>query len=209
MLFLFLTMFGLKSFFKKEPLAVKKFLIVGLGNIGADYQNTRHNIGFLVVDHIAKAFDQEFETVKSALKCQFNHKGKTFVLLKPTTLMNRSGKAVRYWALKEHIPLENIFVITDDLHLQFGVIRIRTKGSSGGHNGLKDVEDQLNTSNYTRLRFGIGQLEKAFNQVDFVLGEWDAEEQQTLDSRVEKSADAALCFGLQGVTKTMNLYNGN
>ena len=199
----------LKFLFRQPPLAMKKYLIVGLGNVGEEYTHTRHNIGFLIVNALAQQFDQSFATVKSALRCQLNHKGKTFVLLKPTTLMNRSGKAVRYWALKERIPLENILIATDDLHLPFGTLRLRTKGSAGGHNGLRDVEDQLNTPNYMRLRFGIGQEEKHFNQVDFVLGEWSADESSQLKERIQKSVEAILSFGLQGAAKTMNQYNGS
>lgn len=208
MLFLFLQMFSFLKWFKTPPLAMQKFLIVGLGNIGQQYEATRHNIGFAVVDALAKKHEVDFESVKSALKTQFRHKGKTFVLIKPTTLMNRSGKAVRYWALKERIPLQNILVITDDLHLPFGSIRIRTKGSPGGHNGLKDVEDQLNTPHYSRLRFGIGQEGDKGNQVDFVLGEWNSEEADQLPQRLKQCAAAVLSFGLQGSAKTMNAFNG-
>jgi PTH1 family peptidyl-tRNA hydrolase len=201
-------MFSFLKFLKSPPLEMQKFLIVGLGNIGQDYEHTRHNIGFEVLDTLAAQREITFEPVKSALKTQFNFKGKTFVLLKPTTLMNRSGKAVRYWALKENIPLQNIFVITDDLHLPFGSVRIRTKGSAGGHNGLKDVEQQLNTPHYCRMRFGIGQEHGHGNQVDFVLGKWTTEESTQLKARLEHCAAAVISFGLQGVEKTMNAYNG-
>ena len=134
-----------------------KFLIVGLGNIGAEYVNTRHNIGFKVVDFLARKEGISFETVKLGSLAQYKFKGKTFFLLKPNTYMNLSGKAVKYWMDKENIPLENIFVITDDLNLSFGTIRIKPKGSDGGHNGLKNINLVLNTQNYTRFRFGISK----------------------------------------------------
>ena len=187
---------------------MKKLLLVGLGNIGATYANTRHNIGFDVVDALAKEWDLEFETGKSAFITRKNFKGKSLVLIKPTTLMNRSGKAVRYWALKENIALQNILVITDDLHLPFGSLRMRGKGRSGGHNGLKDIEALLNTPNYPRLRFGIGQENKRSHQIDFVLGEWDSEEQKALEERIERAAQMSLSFVVSGVQNTMNQFNG-
>ena len=186
---------------------MKKFLLVGLGNIGHPYTNTRHNIGFSVLDALASKWELGFEDRKSAMLTRKNYKGKSFILIKPTTLMNRSGKAVRYWALKENIPLQNILIITDDLHLPFGSLRLRAKGSSGGHNGLKDVEALLNTPNYPRLRFGIGHEKTPFNQVDFVLGEWSTEEQSTLVERIDKAAEMAVSFGLSGLQNTMNEYN--
>lgn len=201
-------MFFLKKLYRPKSLDMKKFLLVGLGNIGSLYTNTRHNIGFSVLDTLASKWELDFEDGKSAMLARKNYKGKSFILIKPTTLMNRSGKAVRYWALKENIPLQNILIITDDLHLPFGSLRLRAKGSSGGHNGLKDVEALLNTPNYPRLRFGIGHENTPFNQVDFVLGEWNTEEQSALSERIDKAAEMAISFGLSGLLNTMNEYNG-
>ena len=201
-------MFSLKKWWEPKPLDMKKFLLVGLGNIGSTYTNTRHNIGFSILDALASKWELDFEDGKSAMLTRKNYKGKSFLLIKPTTLMNRSGKAVRYWALKEKIPLQNILIIADDLHLPFGSLRLRAKGSAGGHNGLKDVEALLNTPNYPRLRFGIGKENKPFNQVDFVLGEWSTEEQSTLVERIEKATEIAISFGLTGLQNTMNKYNG-
>lgn len=147
-----------------------KFLIVGLGNIGAEYVNTRHNIGFKVLDFLAKKENLSFETVKLGALAEYKFKGRTFFLLKPNTYMNLSGKAVKYWMDKENISLENILVITDDLNLSFGTIRIKPKGSDGGHNGLKNINLILNTQNYTRFRFGISDQFKKGQQVDYVLG---------------------------------------
>ena len=162
MLFLFLhTMNVFKWFFKNKTNTntaaemSKKYLIVGLGNIGADYVNTRHNIGFKAVEKFAQLNDAIFETKKLGDLASFKFKGRTFLLLKPNTYMNLSGKAVKYWLEKESIPLENLLVITDDLNLPFGTLRLKMKGSAGGHNGLKDLQDKLNTSQYNRLRFGI------------------------------------------------------
>lgn len=187
---------------------MEKFLLAGLGNVGADYEHTRHNIGFDIIDAIAKNWDLEFESGKSARIARKNFKGKTFVFIKPTTLMNQSGKAVRYWALKENIPLQNILIITDDLHLPYGNLRMRGKGSAGGHNGLKDVEALLNTPNYARLRFGIGQEVRRYDQVDFVLGAWDEEEKKSLAERIEKASKMALSFATAGLQNTMNNFNG-
>ena len=200
-------MFLFKKWQSNKPLALKKFLIVGLGNVGTEYIGTRHNIGFDVVDTLAQHWGLEFELKKLAHTAQKNFKGKTFVLIKPTTFMNRSGKAVRYWTLKENIPVQNILIITDDLHLPFGTLRLRAKGSAGGHNGLKDIEALLNTSNYPRLRFGIGQENKG-NQVDFVLGHWLDEEKLALPERLSRSQEAVVSFVLQGLSNTMNQFNG-
>lgn len=190
------------------PLAMHKFLIVGLGNVGKPYINTRHNIGFSILDHLATQRAFEFTSEKLAAVGKSKIKGKQLVLIKPTTLMNRSGKAVRYWALKENIPLENILIITDDLHLPFGTLRLRTKGSAAGHNGLRDIEAQLNTSHYARLRFGISQETKPFNQVDFVLGPWEEKEAQALPQRLNRALEIIQSFCLQGAPKTMNQFNG-
>ena len=191
-----------------KPNDMKKFLIVGLGNIGFDYKNTRHNIGFEVIDYLAKKHETDMEEVKLCKKGTFRYKGKKIILLKPSTFMNRSGKAVRYWALKENIAIQNILVITDDLNLPLAKLRLKGKGSDGGHNGLKDVEAQLNTPNYPRLRFGIKNEEKSFNQIDFVLGKFSAEENNQVIRGIIKCEEIALSFTQMGLEKSMNLFNG-
>ncbi|WP_035668804.1 aminoacyl-tRNA hydrolase [Flavobacterium sp. 83] len=185
-----------------------KFLIVGLGNIGAEYVNTRHNIGFKVVDFLAKKEGVNFETVKLGALAQYKFKGRTFLLLKPNTYMNLSGKALHYWMDKEKIPLENILVITDDLNLSFGTIRIRQKGSDGGHNGLKNINLVLNTQNYARFRFGISDEFKKGKQVDYVLGEWDDTEKAALPERLELASEIIKSFGTAGLEITMTTFNG-
>lgn len=193
---------------KSKPNDMKKFLIVGLGNIGFDYKNTRHNIGFEVIDYLAKKHETDMEEVKLCKKGTFRYKGKKIILLKPSTFMNRSGKAVRYWALKENIAIQNILVITDDLNLPLAKLRLKGKGSDGGHNGLKDVEAQLNTPNYPRLRFGIKNEEKSFNQIDFVLGKFSADENNQVIRGIIKCEEIALSFTQMGLEKSMNLFNG-
>ena len=193
---------------KSKPNDMKKFLIVGLGNIGFDYKNTRHNIGFEVIDYLAKKHETDMEEVKLCKKGTFRYKGKKIILLKPSTFMNRSGKAVRYWALKENVAIQNILVITDDLNLPLAKLRLRGKGSDGGHNGLKDIEAQLNTPNYPRLRFGIKNGEKSFNQIDFVLGKFSAEENNQVIRGIIKCEEIALSFTQMGLEKSMNLFNG-
>lgn len=187
---------------------MKKFLIVGLGNIGAEYVNTRHNIGFKTLDYFAKKESISFQTAKLGDIAEFKIKGRTLLLLKPNTYMNLSGKAVKYWMEKENIEKENILVITDDLNLSFGTIRIKTKGSDGGHNGLKSIQSLLNTSEYPRFRFGISDQFKKGQQVDYVLGEWNEDENAKLPERLEKSAEIIKSFALAGLNNTMNEYNG-
>ena len=187
---------------------MKKYLIVGLGNIGAEYVNTRHNIGFKILDFFAKKENVTFETVKLGALAKYKFKGRTFFLLKPNTYMNLSGKAVQYWMDKENIPLENIFVITDDLNLSFGTMRIKPKGSDGGHNGLKNINLVLNTQNYTRFRFGISDEFKKGKQVDYVLGEWDDAEKLALAERLELAAEIIKSFGIAGLENTMTTFNG-
>ena len=185
-----------------------KFLIVGLGNIGAEYVNTRHNIGFKVVDFLAKKEGITFETVKLGSLAEYKFKGRTFLLLKPNTFMNLSGKAVKYWMEKENIPLENILIVTDDLNLSFGTIRIRKKGSDGGHNGLKSIHSLLNTTDYTRFRFGISDEFKKGKQVDYVLGDWDEDEKAKLLERLELASEIIKSFGTAGLENTMTTFNG-
>ena len=187
---------------------MNKFLIVGLGNIGAEYVNTRHNIGFKVLDYFAKKNSISFETVKLGAVAQYRFKGKTFFLLKPNTYMNLSGKAVHYWMTQEKIPLENILVITDDLNLSFGTIRIKPKGSDGGHNGLKNINLLLNTQNYCRFRFGISDEFKKGQQVNYVLGEWDEVEKEKLPERLEVASEIIISFGTSGIENTMTTFNG-
>ena len=193
---------------KSKPNDMKKFLIVGLGNIGFDYKNTRHNIGFEVIDYLAKKHETDMEEVKLCKKGTFRYKGKKIILLKPSTFMNRSGKAVRYWALKENVAIQNILVITDDLNLPLAKLRLKGKGSDGGHNGLKDIEAQLNTPNYPRLRFGIKNEEKSFNQIDFVLGKFSADENNQVIRGIIKCEEIAISFTQMGLEKSMNLFNG-
>ena len=185
-----------------------KFLIVGLGNIGAEYVNTRHNIGFKVLDHFAKKEQLSFQTVKLGALAEYKFKGRTFFLLKPNTYMNLSGKAVQYWMDKENIPLENIMAITDDLNLSFGTIRIKPKGSDGGHNGLKNINLILNTNQYTRFRFGISDEFKKGKQVDYVLGDWDDAEKTALPERLETASEIIKSFGTAGLENTMTTFNG-
>lgn len=186
----------------------KKFLIVGLGNIGAEYVNTRHNIGFKILDHLAKKESLSFETAKLGALAEYKFKGRTFLLLKPNTYMNLSGKAVKYWMDKENIPLENLFVITDDLNLSFGTIRIKPKGSDGGHNGLKNINLILSTNQYTRFRFGISDEFKKGQQVDYVLGDWDTIEKEKLPERLEVASEIIKSFGTAGLENTMTTFNG-
>lgn len=187
---------------------MKKFLIVGLGNIGDDYANTRHNIGFKILDFFANQASLNFTTQKLGDVTTYKFKGRTFILLKPSTYMNLSGKAVVYWMTKENIPMENLLIITDDLNLPFGTIRVKTKGSDGGHNGLKDIQDKLQTTIYNRFRFGISDAFSKGRQVDYVLGEWTAEEDAKLKERLEKSVELIKSFGTAGITNTMNSFNG-
>ncbi len=199
-----------KELFKnKTPsLDMKKYLIVGLGNIGLEYDNTRHNIGFQILDHLAEKNKVLWETKKLASLSRIKKKGKKFIFIKPTTFMNRSGKAVRYWALQEKVNIENILIVTDDLHLPFGTLRLKGKGSPAGHNGLKDVESELNTPNYARLRFGIGQEKKPFDQVKFVLDNWNTNEQKNIKERIELCNEIIINFVLEGLNSTMNRFNG-
>ncbi len=193
---------------KNKATTMKKFLIVGLGNIGSEYVNTRHNIGFKVLDYIINQENGSFNSVKLGDLAEIKIKGKTVFLLKPNTYMNLSGKAVKYWMDKENIAKENILVITDDLNLPFGTIRIKSKGSDGGHNGLKNIQLLLNSTEYPRFRFGISDTFKKGKQVDYVLGEWDEEEKEKLKERLEISSEVVKSFVSAGLNNTMNTYNG-
>jgi PTH1 family peptidyl-tRNA hydrolase len=200
------------NIFKKntpeDNIPMKKFLIVGLGNIGSEYANTRHNIGFKVLDYIANQEGISFQTQKLGDVAELKIKGRTLLLLKPNTYMNLSGKAVKYWLEKEKIEKENLLVITDDLNLAFGTIRIKTKGTDGGHNGLKNIQLLLNSSEYPRFRFGISDAFKKGKQVDYVLGEWDETEKEQLKERLALSAEIVKSFALAGLNTTMNTFNG-
>jgi len=187
---------------------MKKYLIVGLGNIGEKYHNTRHNIGFKILDYFAEKADLTFETQKLGDITTYKLKGRTFIFLKPSTYMNLSGKAILYWLTKEKIPLENLLVITDDLNLPFGSIRVKTKGSDGGHNGLKDTQDKLNTTKYNRFRFGISDAFGKGRQTDYVLSDWTAEENEKLPERLDKAIEIIKSFALAGINNTMNSFNG-
>lgn len=206
---------NLFSFFKKpdkqkfevsEPM--KKYLIVGLGNIGEKYDETRHNIGFKILDYLAKEEGTSFESDKLGAVSSFRFKGRSFVMLKPSTYMNLSGKAVKYWMTKENIPLENVLIICDDLNISFGTFRLKAKGSAGGHNGLKDINEKLNTQQYARFRFGVSNEFSKGRQVDYVLGKWNKEEQSLLIERLEKAKNLVKSFGTAGLRHTMNDYNG-
>lgn len=208
MLAFFGRLLGKTKEIQEEVDPMKKFLIVGLGNIGPKYHNTRHNIGFKVLDYIAEKEEVTFTTDKLGDMATFRFKGRTFVMIKPSTYMNLSGKAVNYWLAKEKVPLENLMVITDDLNLNFGAIRVKTKGSDGGHNGLKDIQATLNTSNYNRFRFGISDEFSKGNQVDYVLGDWTNEEEDKMPERLETSHKLIKSFGTAGINNTMNTFNG-
>jgi len=184
-----------------------KFLIVGLGNIGDEYKNTRHNIGFTVVEKIAANHEVSFSSDRLADVCSIKNKGKQFILVKPTTYMNLSGKAVNYWLQKEKIDRKNLMIITDDLALPLGKIRIRSKGSDGGHNGLKNIIEVLQSPEYVRMRMGIGNDFGKGEQVDFVLGKWKEEEKELLENTVKKACEAILSFGHIGLERTMNIFN--
>lgn len=184
-----------------------KYLIVGLGNIGAEYANTRHNIGFMVLDAFAKASNVIFNSQRYGSVAEVSHKGRKFILLKPSTYMNLSGKAVSYWMKQEHIPIENVLVIVDDVALPLGAIRIRMKGSDGGHNGLKHISYTLGHNNYNRLRFGIGNDYPQGFQIDYVLGMWTKQEMEVLPERIDFAVEAIKSFGTIGVERTMNFYN--
>lgn len=202
------SLFGIEKSILEETEPMKKFLITGLGNIGEQYENTRHNIGFKILDGLAASEDFTFETQKLGDVGIFKLKGRSVLCLKPSTFMNLSGKAVKYWLEKEKIPLENLLVVTDDLNLSFGALRLKTKGSDGGHNGLKDIQNTLQTSTYNRLRFGVGSDFSKGRQVDYVLGKWSEEENEKLNERSERFQKAIRSFVLAGVKNSMNEFNG-
>ena len=184
-----------------------KYLIVGLGNPGQEYVDTRHNIGFQALDALAGASSVVFSPARYGDRAEVRHKGRTFILIKPTTFMNLSGKAVRYWMEQENVPADRVLVITDDLALPFGAIRIKPKGGAGGHNGLASIIELLGTEEFPHLRFGIGSEFSKGRQSDYVLSPWNAEENKTLPERIELVGKAVLQFGLLGVAHAMNNFN--
>ena len=184
-----------------------KYLIVGLGNVGQEYDMTRHNTGFMVLDAFAKASNIVFDDRRYGFVAETSLKGRKIFLLKPTTFMNLSGNAVRYWMQKENIPLENVLVVVDDLALPFGTLRLKGKGSDAGHNGLKHIAATLGTQNYARLRFGIGNDFPRGGQIDYVLGHFTDEDWKTMGERLETAGEIIKSFCLAGIDITMNQYN--
>lgn len=187
---------------------MSKFLIVGLGNIGEEYENTRHNIGFTILDAIAKEHNLKFATARLASIAEYKLKGRTIILIKPSTYMNLSGKAVNYWLQAESIKKENLLVLTDDIALPFGTLRMKGKGSDGGHNGLRNIQEILNTTEYARLRFGVGNEFSIGKQVDYVLGKWNEEEKKALIPRIILASEMTQSFATIGLQLTMTNYNG-
>lgn len=184
-----------------------KYLIVGLGNIGSEYEGTRHNIGFTVLDAFAKASNTVFADKRYGFVAEASCRGRKLILLKPSTYMNLSGNAVRYWMQQEKIPLENVLIIVDDLALPVGALRLKGQGSDGGHNGLKHIASTLGTTNYARLRFGIGNNFSKGRQVDFVLGTFDNDEQKAVDAQCETVGEIIKSFCFAGLARTMNQFN--
>jgi peptidyl-tRNA hydrolase, PTH1 family len=184
-----------------------KYLIVGLGNIGDEYKDTRHNIGFAVLDAMAIASGTSFADHRYGSTCRIKHKGRFFILLKPSTYMNLSGNAVNYWLKKEKIPLENLLVIVDDLSLPTGSLRMKPKGSDGGHNGLAHINAVLGTDNYSRIRVGIGNDFRKGGQVDYVLSKWSEEEKNLLKDKIDQACEMIKSFGMIGLDLTMTSFN--
>lgn len=184
-----------------------KYLIVGLGNPGVKYEETRHNIGFKVLDSLAKEFETEFQLDRLTESALTKFKGRTLVMIKPTTFMNLSGKAVKYWMQAEKIPIERVLVVVDDLAIPFGTLRMKGKGSDGGHNGLKDIQEKLNSASYPRLRFGVGNSFSKGRQIDYVLGEWSDEEQAQLNDRIGVAKEFIKSFVSIGLAQTMSNLN--
>lgn len=184
------------------------YLIAGLGNIGAEYNNTRHNIGFDILDELARRYDAKFEPERYANVVEVSMRGRKVILIKPTTFMNLSGKAVRYWQTQGKVKSEDIMVVTDDINLDVGKIRIRPSGSDGGHNGLKNINMMLGHNNYPRLKFGVGKDFPRGRQVEYVLGTWGESESITVAQKVEKAADAIEAFVTRGLQVAMNQFNG-
>tara|TARA_B100000700_G_scaffold255873_1_gene288850 strand:+ start:390 stop:974 length:585 start_codon:yes stop_codon:yes gene_type:complete len=185
---------------------MNKYLILGIGNIGSEYENTRHNIGFDVLDKLALELKVNFDSVKLAFRAEGKYKGKKLILIKPNNYVNNSGKSLSYWMKKEKVDTNNILVVCDDLNLYFGNIKIKSKGNSGGHNGLKDIEKFLGNSYYSRIRIGISN-NKNVSMTDYVLGKWTAEEQLKIPLLTNKSIEVIFSFLQSGLERTMNFYN--
>jgi len=185
-----------------------KYLIVGLGNVGAEYEGTRHNSGFMVIDALAKAAHATYVLDRHAYRAEVGWKGRKLILIRPTTYMNLSGKAVKYWLQKEKIDLANLLVVVDDIALPVGKIRMKKQGSHGGHNGLANIEELLGSSNYCRLRIGVGDNFSRGRQIDYVLGKFSEEEQAALEPAIERATEAVKCFATMGADRAMNMYNG-
>ena len=185
---------------------MNKYLILGIGNIGDDYDNTRHNIGFDVLDKLSNILNVNFESVKLALRAESKFKGKKIILIKPNNYVNNSGKSLLYWKNKEKVSNDNILVVCDDLNLYFGNIKIKSSGTAGGHNGLKDIQEFLVTSNYPRIRVGISNNTKK-SMTDYVLGKWTDSEQENINNLVKVSTDIIFSFIQTGIERTMNFYN--
>ena len=184
-----------------------KYLIAGLGNIGSEYNNTRHNVGFDVADALVSDLNGTFKVERLASVSNVKYKARTLVVIKPTTYMNLSGKAVKYWLAKEKIPIENLLVILDDIALPFGVLRLRPKGSDAGHNGLSDIIESLGTNRFARLRFGVGNDFQRGYQIDYVLGKWSKEQEKELPFKINTAVDVVKSFTTIGLARTMNAYN--
>lgn len=186
---------------------MSKFLIVGLGNIGKEYEHTRHNIGFDVVDVLCKELNGTYDLGRLAVYAKTSFKGKQLHIIKPTTYMNLSGKAIKYWMNELKIPIENVFIIVDDLALPFGQLRVRGKGSDAGHNGLKSIQEELLTQEYPRLKFGIGNDFPKGRQVDYVLGKWHQNQEIELQLRIDTAVEIIKSFCTTGLANTMNSFN--
>ena len=184
-----------------------KYLIVGLGNIGEEYRNTRHNIGFVIADSLAASGESAFASVRYGAMAQIKYRGRQLLILKPSTYMNLSGKAVKYWITQENIPSENLLVISDDIDLNMGVLRMKTKGSGGSHNGLNHIIEELETTDFPRLRFGIGHDFSAGQQIHFVLGKWTQEEESIVEERKKIAVEMIKNFVMAGINDTMTRYN--
>ena len=187
---------------------MKKFLIVGLGNIGPEYAFTRHNIGFMIADTLAKESEKSFSSCRYGDMATVKVKNCELKVLKPSTFMNLSGVAVRYWMNKEKLPLNQLLIVVDDIALPFGTIRLRENGSEGGHNGLKSISEHLDTRNYARLRFGVGDAFQKGRQIDYVLGEFDDEEKKLLEEKIKKACETIKAFCLSGAPFAMTHFNG-
>lgn len=184
-----------------------KYLIACLGNIGIEYENTRHNIGFMIADNLIKDSDEKFTTNRLAQTALIKFKGRSLFVIKPTTYMNLSGKAVQYWMRNENIPLENLLVVVDDISLPTATLRMKKKGSDAGHNGLINIIETLGTNEYARLRFGIGNDFPRGRQADYVLGKFTPSEMDLVNPKLDAAVEMIKCFATQGVDKAMNLYN--